>query len=272
MFKRATSEEENAVRDYMEWQAKDEVVSHAEKLTTETVMGQKYSAWDVHTDKRRWWVITPSTNLYSQELFPSLDYTFSFHIGLVSRLMSQREPRVPAIEQAMLAAPWRRWEQAAEALDDADEAEEFQAVGMRCREALIAMVKAIGRPEIVPAGQDAPKRADVISWCELIANDVAAGASGDEIRKYLKATTRTGWQLVSWLTHSDSATQSDAELAIDVMQHVLAIFGRAVFRQRHGMPGRCPECGSYKIALRQAQDATSEPTPSCQICGWEAVF
>jgi hypothetical protein len=41
---------------------------------TETVMGRRYHAWDVYTDKERWQVITPPTNLYRQKDFPSLDY------------------------------------------------------------------------------------------------------------------------------------------------------------------------------------------------------
>jgi hypothetical protein len=61
--------------------------------------------------------------------------------------------------------------------------EEFQAVGMRCRESLVAMVKAAARPEMVAAGQEPPKAADVVHWCELIADHVAAGpppsGSGD---------------------------------------------------------------------------------------------
>ena len=38
----------------------------------------------MRTTKGRWWVITNPTNLYSQELFPSLDYAISFHVGVRS--------------------------------------------------------------------------------------------------------------------------------------------------------------------------------------------
>lgn len=268
MVKRATDEEQS-IRDYVEWQASGETVTHLEKVTTETLMGQRYHAWDVYTDKERWWVITPPTNLYRQKDFPSLDYMISFHIGLMARVMSQRQPGVAPMEQEMLAVPWRRWEQAAEALDEADEAEEFQAVGMRCRECFIAMVKSMGRGDIVPAGQQPPKRSDVVNWCELIANDVAKGASAEEIRKYLKATSKTGWQLVNWLTHSENATRTDGEFAIGVTQHILAMFSAALFRQKHGIPDRCPKCGSYKTGLRQADASDeAEPVPACQVCGW----
>jgi hypothetical protein len=101
MFKR-DDEETDRIAGYVEWQA-HETVTHAEKITTEHAMGQKYEAWDVHTDEARWWVITPPTNLYSQKLMPSLDYTISFHIGLMARVMSRRKAGVPMAEQALCA-------------------------------------------------------------------------------------------------------------------------------------------------------------------------
>src|SRR2546422_531108 len=131
---------ETAIRRYVEWQGKEEV-THAERITTEYALGRKYEAWDVRTTKGRWWVITSPTNLYSQELFPSLDYTISFHVGVTARMMSRSRPGVEPMEAALLPAAWRKWQQADEALDEAEEPEDFQAVGMRCRESLIAMVR-----------------------------------------------------------------------------------------------------------------------------------
>jgi hypothetical protein len=96
---------------YVEGQSPDETVKHAEKVMTENVLGLKYECWDVWTNKARLWVITPSKNLYDQKLFPSLDYTPSFHLGLVARLMArQNEPNTGALEQMTLPVAWRRWE------------------------------------------------------------------------------------------------------------------------------------------------------------------
>ena len=268
MFKR-DHQAEREIREYVEWQAKDEKVTYAEKVATEYVLGRKLEGWNVHTDKRRWWVITSPTNLYSQDLFPSLDYTISFHVGVTARMMSEPDPGVPAMERASLLAAWRRWEQAAEALDEAEEAEDFQAVGMRCRECFVAMVKSVAKAEIVPAGAIVPKRSDAVGWCELIADDVARGSSAEHVRKYLKGISKSGWQLVNWLTHTSDATKADAILAVELTQHVLGAFGTARFRHERGIPDRCPSCGSYRIGLRSHPDeARQEPIPGCQACGW----
>ena len=91
------SHEEAEIADYVNGQCRgDETVQYVELIKTEYVAGRRYDAWDVHTNRQRWWVLTNLTNLYSQAHFPSLDYTLSFHIGLMLRLQSHddrgREP------------------------------------------------------------------------------------------------------------------------------------------------------------------------------------
>ncbi len=268
VFKR-DRDAEREIREYVESQAKDEKVVHAEKVGTETILGRKHDAWDVRTDKARWWVITGPTNLYSQELFPSLDYTISFHIGLMARVAARHDPGVEHAEREFQLAVWRRWEQAAEALDEADEAEEFQAVGMRCRECLKAMAKGMARPELVSAGREPPKRGDFVAWSELAAEFFAKGASAEYVRGYLKSVSRSAWQLVNWVTHSENATREDATIAVESTQHVVGVFGRAMFRHARGLPDRCPQCGSYRIGLRrEPHEEPSAAVPACQACGW----
>jgi hypothetical protein len=259
---------ETFIRRYVEREGKEEV-THAEKMKTEQALGQKYDAWDVRTTTGRWWVITTPTNLYSQELFPSLDYAISLHVGLTARVMSRSRPGVEPMEAAQLAAAWRKWQQAGGALDEAEEPEDFQAVGMRCRESYIAMVRKLGTPDLVQAGAESPKRSDVPAWADLIANHVARGGSAEYVRAYLKAIAKSGWGLVNWLTHASGATKADAILALDATQHTLATFGTAVFRHLHGIPDRCPICGSYQIGLRGKPDSDgSDAVAGCRACGW----
>lgn len=260
-------DEVRRIAKYVEWQAKGEIVEHAEKVSTEHVMGHKHECWDVRTDKERYWVITSPTNLYSQTLMPSLDYTLSLHIGIGARMASVKPVDVHPFEQIVMADAWRRWEQAGELLNEAEEAEDFQTVGMRCRECLIVMVRTISHPQMVPEGAEAPKHADVVHWCELIADHVSKGSSAKEVRAYLKGTSKRGWDLVNWLTHAQNAALADAMLAHDVTQHVMAIFGTAMFRLRQGIPDRCGGCGSYRVSL-WADEPGIPMQPRCEACGW----
>jgi hypothetical protein len=132
---KGSDEEAQQIIDYVEWQSRKdkEHVTFLEKVQTEYVLGAAHDCWNVHTNKEQWWVITGPTNLYSQALFPSLDYTISFHLGVMLRLNSERTGTEDARLGDRLAAAFRRWEQAAQALDESKESEDIQAVGMRCR-------------------------------------------------------------------------------------------------------------------------------------------
>jgi hypothetical protein len=63
-------------------------------------------------------------------------------IGVTGRLLARESLEAPVDEhdRLRLGQAWRRFEQAAKALDNADEAEDFQAVGMRCRECLVTFL------------------------------------------------------------------------------------------------------------------------------------
>lgn len=264
--------EEEEIQGYMAWQAKDEQVLHLEMLTAERVFGRELKVWDVHTDRNRWWVITNPTNLYSQKLFPSLDYTLSFHIGVTARMMAHESKEAPDENAERLVSAWRRWEQAAEALEQADEAEEFQAVGMRCRECLLAFIREISSPAMLPEGQDAPKAADFVNWSEVVANAIARGQSAKEVRGYLKSLAKSTWQLVSWLTHATNAVRFDGQMAVDATQNTLSAFSTAIIRHESGAPDRCPQCGSYRLKSLYEPGLDIDPpyVALCEGCGWNS--
>lgn len=261
---------EQAIREYVELEAEGETVTHLEKLTTEYLSIGRFDAWDVWTDNGRYWVITNGTNLYSQRDFPSLDYTLSFHIGLGMRVAAKQSRKASDVKSRDSEPAWRRWEQAATALDSADEAEEFQAVGMRCRECLVSFVKSVSSNSMVPAGQEAPKAGDFIHWAELIANIAAKGQSAEEVRGYLKAMSRSTWQLVGWLTHAENAVLFDAIMAVDATEKLLTTFDMALIRHAKGTPDRCPKCSSYRVISNYRTDSNPDSPfiTLCETCGW----
>ena len=100
--------DEHSIREYVERQAQDEKVEHAEKVKTERFFDRIYDCWDVHTDKNRWWVITSPTNLYSQKHFPSLDYTLSFHVGVMARVAARDSRKPEDAQLKRLSSVWRQ--------------------------------------------------------------------------------------------------------------------------------------------------------------------
>jgi hypothetical protein len=266
--------ERRAVISYWESQSSpDESVIHAEKIHTESLGGgNKYDVWDVHATDGRWWIITNPINLYLQEQFPSMDYALSFHIGVTHRVLYRdRRTHETSEQRDRFSTSFRRLEQADDALREADEAEEFQAVGMRCRECLLAFIRETTTDDMVPEEQKPPKRGDFVHWSDLIASNIATGSSVSRLRGYLRNIAKSAWELVNWLTHAENATRLDGELAVEATGHVITVFSYALVRYERGEPARCPVCSSYRLSsdYRPELGADGAYVTLCEACGWE---
>lgn len=272
LLKREPFDGSDEIRSYVESQAPDEKVTYLERVASERVIARDHDIWDVHTTGERYWVITNPTNLYSQRLFPSADYTLSFHVGLMARVLTRRDTRVSDESMELLPGAWRRWEQAGKALDRAHEADEFQAVGMRCRECLLTLVRELADDSIVPPGDDAPQLANFLEWSQLIANALAHGSSNSRVRGHLRSLSASGWELANWLTHARGAVRADAELVHHATHAVLVSFTIVMVRRDQGTATACPGCGSYRLIARSVSDgdAVSEVV-LCVACGWQDI-
>lgn len=134
----ATDEETETVVGYMERQAPDLKVEFVQKVYSENIVNHRHDVWDVHTDKERWWVITNPTNLYSQEQFPNMDLALTFHVGLCLRIPRSEKPDLGGMPIEPFVECMRYMTEASEALTHAEEVADYQAIGVRCREGLLA--------------------------------------------------------------------------------------------------------------------------------------
>lgn len=286
VFEQSEHEVSEIVR-YVEWQCnknrlseleeadvtdiEEERVQHAEKIKTERVMGTDYSVWDVHTNLNRWWVITNPTNLYSQVLMPSVDYTLSFHIGLMARVQARREIAGGEELHNFLSTTQRKIYQAQLAFDEADEIEEFQAIGLQCREAMTSFTR-----EVVAAGlfddlEDRPKMGDFVAWADHVIGEKAAGSPAEYVRGYLKAICQKGWQLANWLTHAKNATRADAALCLSATEHLIHELITLAVQSKAQTPEKCGRCGSFKLGVTWRSDS-EQYVALCEMCGAEGRF
>lgn len=254
---------------YVEGQARDENVEHVERIKTEIVLSGEYEIWDVITDKNRWWVITNLTNLYSQAHFPSLDYTLSFHIGLMMRLR-HRSARVDSSDPSPFDEVLRRGEQAQAKHDSAVEAEDYQAVGMLLRESLISLIGALRRRTQLPDDVSKPQDSNFVEWTDVLMNQLCGGGSNKELRQHLKNTAKEAWQLVNWLTHARSANETASSIALHSCQTTIGHFIQILERNRTDKIDTCPVCKSRNI--RSHFDIAIPPDGdyymSCGVCSW----
>ena len=271
-------QDERFIREYVLAESQPgEVVRHAEKIASRALYGTTHEVWDVRTSRgRRWWVITEPTNLYSQADCKSMEVALTYHIGLGMVLAARNAPPADEDEILLAAKPWRRWQEAADDLEEAVEVGDFNAVGVRCREALLALTAQHARPEMVPAGQVAPQAGNFVEWAGLIANHVARGSRYARVRSYLKTQTQSTWELVGWLTHAKNAGRADGRLVVEATAHAIAMLVNAVIaseRLEGRADPRCPSCGSRRLVedYRPELGRGAERVTRCRACGFEVT-
>lgn len=259
------------IANYVEGQARDEEVKHVEKVKIEYVAGTTYEIWDVTTDKNRWWVITNMTNLYSQQHFPSLDYTLSFHIGLMMRVMSNSRA-ADAEEPSPFIEVFRRKQQASERYERAVEAEEYQAVGMQMRECLIALSQVMQRLVDFPEGFERPKAADFKGWSNAIYDQICPGPANKELRQYLKGQSERTWSLVNAITHDTEANDTATVIALEAVENIIGDSIAVTLRARRDKTGSCPSCSSRNIKSHfdPLIGGAGDYFETCGVCDWSS--
>lgn len=260
---------EQDIANYIHGQARDETVQHVERVKTEYVLGDPYEIWDVTTDKNRWWVITNITNLYLQKYFPSLDYTLSFHVGLMMRMRSRPEG-ADSSDPDPFDEVFRRQEQAKQRYERAIEAEDFQAVGMQLRECLVSLVGVMRRRIELHENAERPQDANFVAWAGVLMNHLCSGERNKELRQYMKITSEKTWQVVNWLTHDRNADKTAASIAIHGCDMVVGHYIQLLMRDRTDSTEKCPRCSSRNIRTHfdVAIESDGAYFDTCGVCGW----
>lgn len=262
---------EQDITNYVQGQAIGEAVQHVQRVKIEYIMGDIYEIWDVITDKDRWWVITNLTNLYSQKHFPNLDYTLSFHIGLMMRLRS-REGGADSSDPQPFDEVFRRQQQAGEQYERSIEAQDYQAVGMQLRECLLSLIAVMRRRVERPADIETPKEANFNAWCGILMDHLCASEKNKPLRQYMKAISEKTWQLVNWLTHDRTANKTASSISIHSVDMLVGHYIQLLERDRTDKIYKCPLCSSRN--LRTHFDIRIEPDgdyyDTCGSCDWSS--
>lgn len=137
----ATEEEKAEVtRYFLSQSGPDARVDFLQKVYAETLIGHRHDVWDLHTNDGRWWVITNPTNLYSQEQFPNMDLAVTFHMGLCLRIPRTQQQQVSDRRALPFGAVFGKLREATVALHQAGNLSDYQAIGVRTREALLVFI------------------------------------------------------------------------------------------------------------------------------------
>jgi hypothetical protein len=263
--------EARAIRDYVNSQSPDDdQAGLVQKVGSKRIMSRVHDMFDVHCAKTRWWVITDPTNLYLQDDFPEVEQALIFHLGLGLYLAERSRVELEGEQEEHISGAWRRYVQAAEAMDTASESEDYQSVGIKCRDALIALAKDHANDEWIGELDERPKAADFKGWGGIFAERLAEG----RLRAYVKALVERTWDLTVWLQHHSDATPDEADLVLNSTHHLLGTLSSLMRRREAGPPERCPRCASYRLdndmqVVEEPEEGFFESTV-CGACGWRS--
>ncbi|MEN6459961.1 MAG: hypothetical protein ABFC94_01140 [Syntrophomonas sp.] len=147
------------VKKYVEWQSQDKCkVLSAKPEHNFDDLRVEVCVWNVKTDTDGdWWVVEGDTvpmNLYPQSAYYfGADEVYSFHMGLMQRMSASHSKYDPdafvrGVTLGAEIAPQllRKLKSVALLINTAEEIEDFQSVGVQCREILIDLGNHIYEP------------------------------------------------------------------------------------------------------------------------------
>ncbi|MCX2665725.1 ubiquitin carboxyl-terminal hydrolase family protein [Leuconostoc mesenteroides] len=180
-------------------------------------LGMEVCVWNVKTDNDGdWWVVEGDEvpmNLYSQSAYYfGEDEAYSFHMGLMKRMRVEQEKFssedfVRGVTLGTDIAPqlFRKLKNVAQLIDSAHEVEDFQSIGVQCREILIELGNYIYVPDMATNGEQ-PQKSNFKQKVELFLQFYLKGSENSDYRSMIKKLTESTWEYACKITHSSKAT------------------------------------------------------------------
>lgn len=251
---------------------------HFRRVKSGYVDGERVDVYECLTQFGRHWVVGGfgSLALYDESEVATSDAAFTYHVGSSVVAAAQSRHR---LSSDSFSPAYRLFQQAVNDHETAEEAVQYQAVGNHLRESLVALAKELGTPQVVPAGQEAPKRSDFKAWADFIANHALPGPSNSHRRSLLKGLSDETWRYVSWLVHAKNATRSDSSFALAAARLAFELLTAAA-RLGHAQVDRCPQCASYRLTSEYRRELVPIDREGfnphvdpyvllCEVCKWE---
>lgn len=224
-------------------------------------LGFEVTVWNVKTDAEGdWWVVEGEEipmNLYPQSSFYfSADEVYSFHIGIMKRMLNSSKDYVPenfvkaiTLDGEIAPVLFRKLKSIATLIDSAEEVEDFQSIGVQCREVLIELGNAIYQPYMA-GEEEQPQKSNFKKKAELFVKFYLTDNENSDYRGYIKKLTEATWDYASKITHSQKATYYEASTCVTLTTSLVSVYEN--IRQKVYDPISqyiCKNCKSKKLTI-----------------------
>ncbi|MBB2143976.1 hypothetical protein GM921_00635 [Pedobacter sp. LMG 31464] len=236
--------------------------------------------WNVKTEKGAWWVAEgryAPMNLYPQDAFYfSVDEVYSFHLGITQRLEKDHNMSKGILDEIPLDLEQvheirRKLTLAADKVHIGMEPEEMQAIGLTCREALIALGNELTKRNPVIVAEKELKKADFKGIAYAFIEEYAPDQKNATLRNHARKMTDMAWSYASEIVHSSHKNFPDVKICIIMAATTVSIFEN-LFMKYLGFDHdpRCPECGSMGIEVYHSKKE-DELIEHCTKCEFDNV-
>lgn len=273
----SSTEIKKQIEDYVEWQCRGKAkVIHSKPEQTYSELGFEITIWNVKTDNDgSWWVAQGDLpmNLYPQDqaYYFATDEVFSFHLGIMLRLMNDEENKPENIIHSIASGTEisinlkRKLVIASQRLQEAVEIEDIQAIGVTCRETLIELINYLFELDDFE-GQDDFKKSDVKNRGSLAIDKYLIGSENSDLRKHLRNILNGAWDFSNSITHSSSKTVYEASICLTMTTAAVSVFEDLLNKQHDIVSAiRCKNCGSKRLIVAE-NDETEDLLIICDNC------
>lgn len=224
-------------------------------------LGFEVTVWNVKTDvEGDWWVVEGEElpmNLYPQSSFYfSTDEVYSFHIGIIKRMLNASKDYIPenfvkaiTLDDEITPVLFRKLKNVATLIDSAKEVEDFQSIGVQCREVLIELGNTIYKPYMA-GEEEQPQKSNFKKKAELFVKFYLTDNENSDYRGYIKKLTEATWDYASKITHSQKTTYYEASTCVTLTTSLVSVYEN--IRQKVYDPISqyiCKSCKSKKLTI-----------------------
>ena len=239
-------------------QGKCKVLSAKTEYTFDD-LGHKVNVWNVKTDNDGdWWVVEGEQspmNLYPQGAYYfSADEVYSFHTGIMERMFAAHDTYNPeeyvraiTLDNEIAPTLFRKLKNIATLIDSAREIEDFQAIGVQCREILIELGNSIYSPEMAE-DEEQSQASNFKKKAELFIRFCLSGSENSEYRSIIKKMTEGTWDYACKITHSQTATFYEVSTCVSLIISLVSLYENVRQKSMDPMAQfQCPNCKSKKF-------------------------
>lgn len=274
-------ETENRIKDYFKSFNDIDEIENIKCEKTFDDLGEDVNVWNVKTKTQAFWVVEGESapmNLYTQNgHYFSADEAYSFHLGITQRLAKRSQAEFKHVideiplDIGQLKSINRKLRMASEKLSIGLESEEFQSIGLICRESLIELAKELEKrnPEIVK--EKNLKSSDFKGIATEFINIYIPGKDNSDLRRYSKKLVENAWSYNSSIVHSPNKSYPDVKIALLFSATAISLMEN-LFYKYLGFDGEfgCSECGSKKIEFFEKDN--NNLIAHCQSCGHKELL